>query len=219
MKAMILAAGRGERMLAYTDNMPKPLLSVGGTTLIERNLVRLQVAGVQEVVINVNYLGQKIIDMLGDGERYGLRIAYSIEDGPLLNTGGGIKKALSLLGGSPFLVMSSDIWTDYPFHQLVKKDVSGAHIVLVDNPIYHPQGDFSLKAGFVCQPETQTLTYGNIAILNPSLFDDAAQGPFPLSDIFEQAIAKKVITGERYDGAWFNVGTPRELAALNNHLV
>ena len=213
MKAMILAAGRGVRMQSLTDNTPKPLLKVKNTTLIEHNLLQLKQAGITEVVINVCYLADQIIEKLGDGSQYGLEIHYSVEDA-LLDTGGGIKKALPLLGDAAFLVLSSDIWTDYPFENLVNKTVNGAHLVLVDNPSYHASGDFGLQDNIVVEKADDKLTYSSIAVMHPQLFDGYEESVFPLSTVFRDAMSKGVVTGEHYDGVWFNVGTPEELRAV-----
>lgn len=215
MKAMILAAGRGERMQSYTNTIPKPLLTVNGVSLLERNLWQLKSAGVSSVVINVCYLAEQIIEKIGDGSAYGLQVAYSIERDGLLDTGGGIRHALPLLGESPFLVLSSDIWTDYPFSRLVSKTIADAHLVLVDNPDYHPRGDFGLSGDRVTQSDQQMITYANIAVLHPRLFSPYDQTVFPLSRVLRDAIAAGVVTGERYTGTWFNVGTPEVLEELD----
>lgn len=216
MKAMILAAGRGSRMREYCADFPKPLMPIGNTTLIENMLCQLAKAGIEEVIINVSYLAQKIIDALGDGDRYGVRIQYSIEKERALETGGGVKKALPLLGEAPFLVVSGDIWTQYPFATLTNKKIDGAHLVLVNNPTFHPAGDFCLHSGRVDLINGERFTFGNIAILHPSLFATCDQAIFPLSIVLKEAINKGLVTGELYQGVWHNVGTPDELEILIN---
>lgn len=216
MKAMILAAGRGERMQPLTTQTPKPLMSVGDTTLIDHTLMTVKKAGICDVVINVHHLKDQITRYCGDGAQYGLSIRYTIEE-TLLDTGGGIFNALPLLGDSPFIVLSADVWTDYPLSKLAEKSTHTAHVVLVDNSDFHPSGDFGLDdLGIVHNIAKRQLTYANIALLHPQLFSHEAAGIFPLSRVLRTAIEKSIVTGEYYDGKWHNVGTVRDLTVLRH---
>lgn len=217
MKTMILAAGRGERMRPLTDTIPKPLAPFRGGCLIDPLLHALHRAGIQEVVINVCHLAEQIVNYLGNGERYGLRIQYSYEvlTGGL-ETGGGVYQALPLLGTEPFLVISADIVTDFSWAPFIHQPLRGlAHLVFVDNPVYHPQGDFHLEAnGQVALQGNRMLTYANIGILHPQLFASSAPGKFPLRLLFQEAISKQRLTGEYYQGDWRNIGTMEELRSI-----
>jgi len=215
---MILAAGRGERMRPYTDATPKPLLRVGGKALIEYHLEALARAGLHEVVVNVGHLGGQIEAALGDGERYGVRIRYSREDAAILDTGGGILNALPLLGEAPFLVVNGDIYADYPFKQLPTVPAGLAHLVLVPNPPQHPGGDFALHGGRVTSEGDSLLTFSGIGVYRPQLFADCQPGVFPLAPLLRQAMAAGQVGGERYDGQWWDIGTPARLAALDQRL-
>ncbi len=218
MKAMILAAGRGARMQPLTDITPKPLLTVAGRPLIVYHLLALAKAGIADVVINTWYLGEQIIELIGSGARFGLNISYSMED-PLLDTGGGIAKALILLGKDPFIVLSADIFTDFPLHTLPKTPIGLAHLVLVDNPSYKPSGDFSLNKGQVSLLDTtNNLTYANIGIYRPEFFVAAPKGPFPLANLLRHHVADNLVTGQYYSGVWHNIGTPLELELVNKQL-
>ena len=219
MKAMILAAGFGERMRPLTDHTPKPLLKVGGVALIEHHIRRLATAGFHELVINVSHLGQQIIDFCGDGDRWSVQIRFSPEDEPL-ETAGGIIKALPLLGNEPFLVVNGDVWTDYPFEQLLSRDlpeVGGAHLVLVDNPPQHPLGDFRLEGDRVQQlPEGESgFTFSGIGLYTPAFFDGVPAGKSPLRPLLDRCISANKLTGEHYTGQWRDIGTPERLEALN----
>lgn len=214
MKAMILAAGRGERMRPLTDTLPKPLAPFRGRCLIDPLLDGLFRAGFRDIVINVCYLADKIIEYLGDGRRYGLQIRYSREfeiNG--LETGGGIYQALPLLGDKPFLVVSADIVTDFPFNTLIDNALPGlAHLIFVDNPSFHPRGDFNLNAdGTVALQGNNMLTFASISILHPQLFAGCQLGKFPLVKLFREAIAKQSLTGQHYRGDWQNIGTYEQL--------
>ena len=213
MKAMILAAGKGERMRPLTLTTPKPLVRAAGVPLIEYHLRALAAAGFTEIVINHAWLGQQIEDHLGDGSRFGLSIQYSPEGEPL-ETGGGIFRALSLLGDDAFLVVNGDIWTDYDFSVLHQPINGLAHLVLADNPPHHPKGDFTLIDGKVQdgEPDAQTLTYSGIAVLHPQLFDGCSDGAFKLAPLLRNAMAKGEVTGERLKGHWVDVGTYERLA-------
>lgn len=209
MKAMILAAGRGKRMQPLTDNIPKPLLKIGEFTLIEHQLFALAKQGFQDVVINVAYLAEKIMNLLGTGQRYGVNITYSHEKNGPLETGGGIFKALPLLGEKPFLVLSADIWTNFPFGQFFENDADRglAHIVLVDNPDYHREGDFSLCENKVMLNGGVQLTYGNIGVYHPEFFKTCEPGIFPLGPLLRRAIETGSVTGQHFQGIWCNIGT------------
>lgn len=217
MKAMILAAGRGERLKPLTQTTPKPLVTVGNTTLLAHLLFQLRDAGVMEVVMNVHHLKNQIMDYCGDGAAFGLSIQYSVEE-ILLETGGGIFQALPLLGNAPFLLCSADVWSDFPLRPFIKKSVDHAHLMLVDNPPFHPAGDFNLDDnGFVRDNGLKNTTYGNFALLHPILFHDAKPGVFPLRQVLRPAIQQGLVTGERYSGSWYNVGTLTELDALRKN--
>ncbi|MBS0352069.1 MAG: nucleotidyltransferase family protein [Proteobacteria bacterium] len=219
MKAMILAAGRGERMKPFTDHTPKPLAPFRGERLIEPLLRSLFESGVRQAVINVCHLGDQIMEFLGDGRRYGLQLQYSIESYVgQWDTGGGILKALPMLGPQPFLVVSADIFSNFNFSELLKKKLlQRAHLVMVENPSFNPQGDFHLQAdGFLTERGNNMLTYANIGILDPLLFSNLPLEKIALGKIFRAAVAKGQITGEKYDGTWHNVGAFSDLAALNN---
>ena len=217
MKAMILAAGKGERLRPLTLHTPKPLVRVGGVPLIEYHLRALAAAGFTEIVINHAWLGQQIEDHLGDGSRFGVSIQYSAEGEPL-ETGGGIFKALPLLGDKPFAVVNGDIWTDYSFAGLRTPLTGLAHLVLVDNPAHHPKGDFCLAGTQVldAQPGSDTLTYSGIAVLSPALFEGAGAGAFKLAPLLRKAMMAGRVTGERVQGQWVDVGTHERLAEVES---
>ena len=216
MKAMILAAGRGERLKPFTITTPKPLLKIGNTTLLGHVLGQIKAAGIAEVVINVHHLGDQIMQYCGDGSSFGLNIQYSIEE-ELLETGGGIFRALPLLGDEPFLLISADIWTDYPLEKLIQKNVSHAHLVFVDNPDFHLSGDYAVdEKGVVRDDIDNKLTYASFGILNPVLFFGEKDGIFRLTKVLKPAIEKHLVTGECYAGEWYNVGTEKEWLALQS---
>jgi len=215
MKAMILAAGRGERMRPLSDRMPKPLLEVGGYRLIEYHLAALLKAGVREVVMNLSWLGDQIREILGDGTRHGLSITYSPEGASPLGTGGGLYRALPLLGADPFLLVNGDVWIDLPFDQLRRPAGSLAHLVLVANPQHHPGGDFGLEVGGRVKSAPTPLTYAGIAVIDPRLFDGCEDGTFPLKPLLDRALAAGRLSGQKHDGTWSDVGTPERLASLD----
>lgn len=219
MKAMILAAGKGERLRPLTLHTPKPLVRVAGVPLIEYHLRALAAAGVSEVVINHAWLGQQIEDHLGDGQRFGLAIRYSAEGEPL-ETGGGIFRALPLLGDEPFLLINGDIWCDYPFAALGRPLSGLAHLVLVDNPAHHPEGDFVLEGGRVdtARDGAPSLTYSGIAVLDPRLFAGCLPGAFKLAPLLRRAMAQGRVSGERFAGRWVDVGTHERLAEVESLL-
>lgn len=219
MKAMILAAGRGERMRPLTDDTPKPLLRIGGQMLIEHHIHRLAQAGITGLVINHAHLGERIVAALGDGDAYGVSISYSAEPAGALETGGGIHHALPLLGEAPFLVVNGDIWTDYPFDRLPKEPAGLAHLVMVDNPAHHPDGDFSLSNDRLSQRGPYMLTFSGIGVYRPALFSDCAAGAFPLAPLLRTAMDRDEVGGEHYDGRWFDIGTPERLAEVNDAVI
>ena len=216
MKAMILAAGKGERMRPLTLTTPKPLVRAGGVPLIEYHLRALAAAGFTEIVINHAWLGQQIEDYLGDGSQYGVSIQYSPEGEPL-ETGGGILRALPLLGSEAFLVVNGDIWTDYDFSVLHRPIVGLAHLVIADNPVHHTVGVFNLIDGQVRdgQPGSATLTYSGIAVLHPQLFAGCVAGAFKLAPLLRTAMADGQVTGEHLNGVWVDVGTHERLAEVD----
>lgn len=219
MKAMILAAGKGERMRPLTLHTPKPLVPVAGVPLIEYHLRALAAAGFTEVVINHAWLGQQIEDHLGDGSRWGLSIRFSAEGEPL-ETGGGIFKALPLLGDQPFVLVNGDIWTDYDFSRLRQPSSALAHLVLVDNPGHHGAGDFRLDAGQVADGAgaSDTLTYSGIAVIDPALFAGCQPGAFKLAPLLRAAMASGQVSGEHFSGHWVDVGTLERLAEVERLL-
>ena len=215
MKAMILAAGRGERMLTLSEATPKPLLKIRGHRLIEHRIFALKKAGIHEIVINLFYLGKQIADYLGDGTRYGVTITYSWEK-EKLDVGGGIIHALPLLGGKPFLLTSADIDTDFPYETLKLPASSLAHLVLTDNPDHHPEGDFYLHDHLISfEPSDDKLTYMNIALFDPALFASFEEGQRSFLDCLKPAIAHHQISAEYYDGYWLNIDTPARLELAN----
>jgi len=219
MRAMILAAGRGERMRPLTDQTPKPLLEVGGKPLIQYHIEALRDAGFRELVVNHAHLGNQIVERLGDGAQFGVHITYSAEPEGALETGGGIKQALPLLGEQPFLVINGDIWTDYPYQQLYREPEGLAHLVLIDNPPHHVQGDFQLNGRRVTTDGENKLTFSGIGLYRPDLFADSPGGAFPLAPLLRRAMQTGQVSGEYYQGRWLDIGTPRRLAELNRELL
>lgn len=218
MKAMIMAAGRGERLRPLTDEIPKPLLKVGEHTLIEHTLLRLRDAGFVDVVINHAHLGKKIVDFLGDGSRYGITIAYSAEPDGALETGGGIRQALELLDHEPFLVINGDIWTDFPLQTLPTSLNGLAHLVMVNNPSHHLEGDFYLENDVINLDRGKKFTFSGIGVYSPTLFSSLQHGKYPLAPILRDAIAKDLVSGEHFSGKWTDVGTLERLNALEASL-
>jgi N-acetyl-alpha-D-muramate 1-phosphate uridylyltransferase len=215
MKVMILAAGRGERMRPLTDHTPKPLLPVGGKPLIVWHLERLAKTGFKEVVINHAHLGAQIDAALGNGKKWGLSILYSPEE-TALETAGGIANALPLLGDAPFLVVNGDIFTDLDFSQIRLNVPDLAHLVMVDNPPQHPQGDFVLQQGRVLAEGASRLTFSGVGVYHPTLFKDIRRGePAKLAPLLKAAMAEERVSGAYYQGAWHDIGTPQRLAELD----
>lgn len=223
MKAMILAAGIGERMRPLTNDRPKPLLEVGGKPLIQYHLENLVCAGFSELVINVSWLGEQIEAFVSDRD-WGCRVHWSREATPL-ETAGGIIQALPLLGEAPFALVNGDIWTDYPLQQLLRyQDIAAgcAHLVLVDNPPQHPDGDFHLgedgRLQRLAPAAARRLTYAGIAVFHPGFFAGATPGKQPLLPYLERAMQAGRVAGEYYGGQWEDVGTPERLRALDARL-
>lgn len=214
MRAMILAAGRGSRMGVLTQHTPKPLLQLGGHYLIEYALSYLLRAGITHIVINISYQAEQIKAALGNGEKYGCTILYS-EEKECLETGGGILKALPLLGEDPFLVLSADVVSAYPLQQLPREPRGLAHLVMVNNPPYHPQGDFGITAGYIDKQGKPSLTFANIGVYRKELFAGCTDSYFPLNQLLFPAMLHGQITGEHYQGVWYNIGTPADLLDVN----
>lgn len=208
---MILAAGKGERMRPLTLSLPKPLIEVNGRPLIEHHIRALAAAGITELVINHAWLGAQLEAALGDGSPLGVAIRFSPEGEPL-ETGGGIFRALPLLGSAPFVLVNGDIRTDFAFASLALPAGCLAHLVLVDNPLHHPNGDFGLVDGRITLDAPEKLTYSGIAVLHPHLFAGCTAGAFKLVDVLRPAIAAGQVSGQRLDGRWVDVGTLERLA-------
>lgn len=221
MKAMLLAAGRGERMRPLTDTVPKPLLEAGGKPLLAWHLERLAAAGFREVVINVSWLGERIIARFGDGADYGLAIAWSRESPAPLETAGGIAAARPLLGEAPFLLVNSDIYCDFDFARLRALSLAraAAHLVLVPNPPHHPRGDFSLERGMAGRAQGPRYTYAGISVLSPRVVAGVAAGTrAPLGPLLHAAAERGEASAELHTGRWLDVGTPQRLAELDAQL-
>jgi len=219
--AMILAAGRGERMRPLTDTLPKPLAPAGGRPLIAHTLAWLARAGIKRVVINLAWRGAQLREACGDGSAWGVHILYSDEGVQALETGGGIVNALPLLGNEPFWVVSGDLWMQYPFaaraDRLKNSDL--AHLVMVPNPVFHPGGDFFLSDGRVMEvPQGERLTYGSIALLHPDLFAGCGPGVYSMVPMLRAAMKDNRVSGERFDGPWDNIGTMQQLQELDQRL-
>jgi MurNAc alpha-1-phosphate uridylyltransferase len=223
MKAMILAAGMGNRMRPLTLHTPKPLLEVGGKPLIVWHIEKLQKIGVQEIVINTAWLGEKLVDALGDGSQFGVKILWSHE-GQGLETAGGIIKALPLLGNEPFILVNGDVWTTMDFAPLLNVQLQDdlAHLVLVENPVQHPQGDFTLAANkaytFEQARSGENLTYSGVAVMHPQMFDGLESGKRPLAPLLKQAMQEEKISAHKLQGVWMDVGTPERLNALDQQI-
>ncbi|MGH8140078.1 MAG: N-acetylmuramate alpha-1-phosphate uridylyltransferase MurU [Steroidobacteraceae bacterium] len=228
MKAMVLAAGRGERLRPMTDMTPKPLVPVGGKPLISHHLEALARAGIRDVVINLSWLADRVRTALGDGRHFGVHITYSDEGATALETGGGIFNALQLLGSEPFLVVNGDIWTDIDFAALASRIETAAdwrtnlsvlaHLVLVPNPPQHPGGDFGLDGDRVLERESGRFTYSGVGLYRPELFAGCTPGRFPLAPLLKRAIAAGRLRGELHHGDWCDAGTPERLAALDERV-
>ena len=218
MKAMILAAGRGERMRPLTDHTPKPLLKVADKALIEYHIEGLVRAGFADIIINHAWLGEQFEQVLGDGARYGAHLMYSPEGATALETGGGIFKALPLLGAAPFVLVNGDVWSDYPFERLPRNMTTLAHLVLVSNPPQHPQGDFIFADGALREAGATKFTFSGIGMYRAELFTGCAPGAFPLAPLLRAAIAQGQASGELYEGGWYDIGTPERMEQLDRKL-
>jgi len=212
--AMILAAGRGERMRPLTDHTPKPLLTVHDKPLIVWHIERLKKAGISQLVINHAHLGEQIEHALGDGSSFGVSIAYSPED-TALETGGGIARALPLLGEQPFLVVNGDVWTDIDYAALALDEDDLAHLVMVSNPSHNPKGDFALNNGHVAAEGADKLTFSGIGLYQPRLFAGQSEERFPLAPLLRNAMSQNKVSGHHHQGIWIDVGTPERLAEIN----
>jgi MurNAc alpha-1-phosphate uridylyltransferase len=218
MKAMILAAGRGERMRPLTERLPKPMLEVGGHRLIDYHLAALHALGVREVVVNLSWQGARIREALGEGTAGGMSLRYSDEGPEPLGTAGGIVAALPLLGDAPFLVVNGDVWTDFPLAALKPPADALAHLVLVENPEHHPGGDYGLDGGGRATAGPGKLTFSGISVLDPALFAGCTTEFLALKPLFDRALGAGRLTGQRHGGAWRDVGTPARLGALDADL-
>ncbi|MCP5161367.1 MAG: nucleotidyltransferase family protein [Hahellaceae bacterium] len=244
MKAMILAAGLGTRMRPLTDHTPKPLLKAGGKPLLQYPIENLRAAGIVDIVINTAWLGEQIEACFGDGRALGVHLHYSHEETPL-ETAGGIVRALPLLGDTPFILINGDVWTDFPLPRLVRRaaqwrslpSAPSAHLVLVNNPEHHPEGDFSLirdasqtdetgaqvaDPGQLAVPQgdapPECYTFSGVSLLDPALFANLAEGPRKLAPILREAMTAKKVTGEHWQGQWYDIGTPARLQTLDRQL-
>ena len=222
MKAFILAAGRGERMRPLTDHTPKPLLLAGGKPLIVWHLERLAVAGFHDLIINHAHLGEQIESALGDGRRFGLTIRYSPEPPGALETAGGIAHALPLLGNGSFLVVNGDVWCDWDFRRAFALQDRQAHLIFVDNPPQHADGDFCLAGETVRDAREHigpTLTYAGTGVFSPEFFATVPTGAImKMRPLLDAGIAERIVTGERHAGRWVDVGTPERLAELDREI-
>lgn len=220
MKAMLLAAGRGERMRELTADCPKPLLRVAGKPLLAHHLERLQQAGVRDVVVNAAYLGDQIEAFIAEVDVPGLRIQCSREN-ERLETGGGILNALPLLGSEPFLVVNSDIWCDIDYAEMMTAATESgglAHLVLVPNPAHNEAGDFGLSEGWVINQATRRYTYAGVSVLTPALFADQQPGHFGLAPLLRSAAEQGRVSGQIYNGFWLDIGTPERYQVIQDHM-
>lgn len=216
MKAMLLAAGRGNRLKPWTDKIPKPLLRVAGKPLIVHHIEKLAAAGFKEIIINLSYLGEQIEQLLNDGKQFGITIQYTKEN-PALETGGGVYNALTLLGPEPFLVVNADIYTDFPFANIPRYISTLGHIILVDNPAHNLKGDYHLTTeNKITDEPFNKFTFSGIGIYTQALFNHCSPGIFRLPAVFESAIKTQQLSGEIYHGLWCDVGTVERWTALEN---
>jgi len=215
MKAMILAAGRGERLRPLTDVVPKALVEVRGRSLLERHLETIHDAGIEDVVINLGWLGEQVQERVGSGSAYGLNIVYSDEGDHVLETGGGIHNALPLLGSEPFLVVNADIFTDMPVPDVALEEGSLGHLVLVPSPTYRDSGDFDLENGRVRNGDSPLLTFSGVSMYRPEFFAGSEAGRFSIVPLLRAAADNGRLQGSFYDGLWSDVGTPERLAAAH----
>jgi MurNAc alpha-1-phosphate uridylyltransferase len=215
MKAMILAAGHGERMRPLTEHLPKPLLEVGGKPLIVYHIENLVRAGVRELVINHGRLGGLIAEYLGDGSRYGANIVYSAEGEQPLETGGGIFHALPMLGTQPFIVVNADVWIEFDFAELLRAQQCWAHLLLVPNPEHHPRGDFGIENGLLSVQAQPFYTYSGVGTYSAAMFSDCKPGRFPLAPLIRAAASQGQVSAEVFRGLWCDAGTPERLQHLD----
>jgi MurNAc alpha-1-phosphate uridylyltransferase len=215
MIAMILAAGRGERLRPLTDTMPKALVEIGGVSLLERHLRMLATAGVKTVVINLGWCGEQIVERVGSGKAFGTRVVYSPEYDNVLETGGGIHRALPMLGAAPFWVVNADVYTDYRICADVIPERCTAHLVMVPVPSHRKSGDFDLHDGMIVNTAEQGLTFSGIACYRPGFFAGLEPGRFPLAPLLRHAADEGRVSGSVHTGTWEDVGTPERLAELN----
>ncbi len=220
MKAMILAAGMGSRLKPLTDHTPKPLIKIQGRSLIEHHLVALQRIGIVDIVINVAYHGKLLMEFLGDGKKHGVNITYSFEENGPFGTGGGILHALPLLGNSPFLVISADIFTDFPFQTLLSQALKKAHVLMVENPAWHAKGDYGLSEGILNFNDPK-LTYASFGLFSHELFENCSSSNFGLFSpaFIDSAIHAGEVSGEHYSGIWHNIGTIEDLRAAERDII
>ncbi len=214
MKAMILAAGRGERMRPLTDSTPKPLLEVNGQPILSYHLHSLARAGIHDIVINHAWLGEQIVERFGDGHDFGVHIQYSAES-EALETAGGIHHALPLLGTEAFIVVNGDILTDFNFAELSDCNTEYAHLIMVPNPVHHPEGDFALEQGKLSESGSDKYTFSGIGVYHPDLFRSIPEKKYPLAPILRAAMRTGNISGQLYEGTWVDIGTPERLQQLN----
>ncbi len=212
---MILAAGRGERLRPLTDAMPKALLEINGEILLERHLSALAEAGVTTVIINLGWLGEQIVERVGSGSKYGLQVIYSPEYDHVLDTGGGIHRALPLLGKEPFWVVNADTYTDFRLQDLKLEDNMLGHLILVPTPNYRDAGDFDLGDGLVSNNGSRPLTYSGIALYRPEVLAGQSAGRFSLVPLMREAADQRLLSGSLYEGMWEDIGTPERLADIN----
>ncbi len=217
MKAMILAAGRGERLRPLTDKIPKSLVEVRGHSLLEWHLANVRNAGIEDVVINLGWLGEQIVERVRSGEAFGLNVSYSDERDAVLETGGGIHKALPLLGGRPFLVVNADIYTEMPVPIVSLSESDMGHLVMVPSPDYRDGGDFDLDDGVISNGDSQSLTFSGVSVYRPEFFDNCEAGRFSIVPMLRAAADSGQLQGSLYTGVWTDVGTPERLEAVNNN--
>ncbi len=216
-RAIVLCAGRGERLRPLTDHTPKPLIEVGGETLLGRHLKRLASSGIREAVVNAAHLANQIVDYVGDGREFGLKATVVVEGTQALETGGGMLNALPHLGDEPFIAVNGDIWTDFDFASLPQTPAGLAHLVLVTNPEHHPDGDFGLKKPFVVNQPRQ-LTFSGIGVYRPELVANSTPGKFSITPLLRAAADREQVTGQHFAGPWFDSGTAQRLTAIRQYL-
>ncbi len=215
MIAMILAAGRGERLRPITDDIPKALVEINGTSLLERHLEALKRSGVSTIVINLGWLGEQIVERIGSGSKFGINVVYSPEYDSVLDTGGGIHRALPLLGDDPFWVINADTYTDFLPHDLELPANVLAHLILVPTPAHREVGDFDLIDGLVSNNGNRPLTYSGIGLYRPELLAGQEAGRFSLVPLMREAVDESKLSGALYEGLWQDIGTADRLASLN----